>query len=373
MTKKIRMLVSVMCIAALLLVGCGSKAESDGEAPTDLPEAIDSSEMTAEQVDEYIFAESSNPDKVVIRWASIDNNFDEKVSNHGLREFFRILKDKLGDKVEVQVFWGGALGSTTDANVSGLQNGSFEMINWALGSCAELTNAFQPLDIPYLFTSHEDAYNFLGGPAGEVMRDKCVEDTGLIPVMYNDIGMRVLTNSKKEVALPADLKGLKVRTQSNNLHILAFNTLGAAATPISMSELYTSLQQGVVDGQENPISNIYATKFGEVQKFLTRTNHLYTAQAVIMSGSFYDSLSDEFKAAIAEASAAGTKVSYESICTAETEQLKELSSDMQITELTDEQINSWQDAAKVCWPEMRKVIGADYLDSVLQAGGISLE
>ena len=133
------------------------------------------------------------------------------------------------------------------------------------------------LDIPYLFSSAPVAWKVLDGKFGDELAAALLDKTGMRVLAYGETGFRNFTNSKRPIKSPEDLKGLKIRVMETPLYITLVKALGAAPTPIAWTETYTSLQQGVVDGQENPVSVIIQAKFAEVQKYLTLDGHTYGA------------------------------------------------------------------------------------------------
>jgi tripartite ATP-independent transporter DctP family solute receptor len=196
------------------------------------------------------------------------------------------------------------------------------------------------------------------------MADRFKKDTGIRVLMITYLGFRHITNSKHPIMTPADLKGLKIRTQSNPLHLMGFKAFGASPIPMSFAELFTALQQGVVDGQENPIYNIYAAKLYEVQKYLSLTSHLCSAGAFIMSNDYYQSLPADIRAAIDKAAVAAREACIDEIATSEKAWLSEMEGKIQINDLTDDQILAFQKIAKAEWPKMAETIGTDYFNAV---------
>ena len=263
-------------------------------------------------------------------------------------------------------------GGTADAVLGGLQNNTFELTDWPLGSFAEFTNAFQPLDVPYLVTSNDKSYELLTGPAGDLMMEKCIAETGLKPLYYGIIGMRQFTNSKHEIVTPDDLKGLKIRAQNNSVQVKGLSAFGCSISTMSFSEVFTSLQQGTIDGQENPIETLYNFQYYDVQDYVTISNHLCTAGAVVCNNAWYEGLSDEFKAAVDKAAQVAEAYSIEELNSSESEVLSLLAEKMQVTELTEEQLAAFQDVAKTAWPELVDEIGSDYMNEFLTAAGISM-
>lgn len=374
--KKLFSFLMVFAMAMSLLTGCGLSGgnatstldKPDSAALDTLPE-----NPTLEQINAFVTAPSSNPDKVVIKYTNQASDMTNQSYQRGNLMFLKALKEELGDKVQIEIYLNGTLGNSTEAIIGGLQSGTFQMTDYSLGSYASYTNAFQPLDIPYLVKNADDAFALLNGEAGEIMGAKLEADTGIMPIFYNLIGMRQLTNSKHVVDSPDDLANLKLRTQSNSVQMTGMSAFGCAITNIAFTELFTSLQQGVVDAQENPLETIYAYQYYDVQDYLTVTNHLCGASAVLCNRAWYDSLSDEFKAAIDKASAYAVQYSQEDFNASESAVLDELKAVMTVTELTDDQVAEFQAVAKTKWPELAKEIGEDYVNEVLTAADLSIE
>jgi tripartite ATP-independent transporter DctP family solute receptor len=145
------------------------------------------------------------------------------------------------------------------------------------------------LDLPFLFKSYEHAYSVMDGEVGNAMLDG-LHRHKLQGLAFWEIGFRNLTNSKRPIRVPADLKGLKIRTTPNPAHIKAFTLWGANPTPMPFKEVYSALQTGTIDGQENPVNHIYASRLHEVQKYLSLTGHAYTAAPLVMNLNKYNSL-----------------------------------------------------------------------------------
>lgn len=373
--------------AAAFLGGCGlgsatvqqsssSSAASQGQsslAEGEVPEPSAVKGERDQEIYDFITAKSDNPDKVLIRFSCTERNFEDTAETRGEREFFRSLKESLGDKIEIQPYFSGTLGSTTDDILGGLINGSFEFSSFSLGSYAELTKAFNPLDVPYVFSDVQQAYDCMSGEMGELMRQRCIEDTGIRVVAMKQLGMRQLTNSKEEIKTVDAIKGKKIRVQMNNMFIALMDAWGAGATPVAYTELYTALQQGVVDGQENPITNIYDSRLYEVQDYMTLTNHMPTISGMSCNNSWYEGLSDEFKAAIDKAAKDCEEMTLEALRLCEEDYMNTLKAEMNVYEPTPEELQTFIDAAKTMWPQAREYCGEEYFDQVMAAAGITME
>jgi tripartite ATP-independent transporter DctP family solute receptor len=160
------------------------------------------------------------------------------------------------------------------------------------------------LDIPFLMRDYPHARAVLDGPIGQEMLTK-FPAKGIVALAWGENGFRHMTNSKRPLNGPDDLKGLKMRTMENPVHIQAYKQFGIIPTPMAFTEVFTALQQGTVDGQENPLSVISAAKFDQVQKYMTLTGHVYSPALILMSKAVWDKLApadkDAFMAAAKEA------------------------------------------------------------------------
>ena len=208
----------------------GTSNTGDASQVTTLPENASDDEINA-----FITAASSNPDKMVIKYASTSPDLNGQAYLRAARKFLQTLKEELGDKIEIQYYMNSTFGGSADAVLGGLQNETFELTDWPLGSFAEFTNAFQPLDVPYLVTTSQEAYELLSGAAGDLMAEKCTQETNIKPLYYGIIGMRQMTNSKHEITTPDDLKGLKMRAQNNSVQVDGLSALGCSITTMAFS------------------------------------------------------------------------------------------------------------------------------------------
>jgi len=207
----------------------------------------------------------------------------------GMEKFAEIVDKSSGGKMKVQVFPGGALGSD-QANVSALQGGTLEMASMNSGIFASLVKDFAIYDFPFLFGNPKEADAVVDGPFGQGLHKK-LEEKGLVGLAYYELGFRELTNSKRPINKVEDIAGLKLRVIPNPINVDWVKALGANPTPLPFPELYAALEQGAVDGQENPVATIKGAKLNEVQKYMTLTNHQYNPQSVVISKKFWDSLS----------------------------------------------------------------------------------
>ncbi|MCY1238711.1 TRAP transporter solute receptor, DctP family [compost metagenome] len=196
---------------------------------------------------------------------------------------------------------------------------------------------------------------------------KLLPDTGLVGLAYWELGFRNLTNNRHPVTKLEDIKGLKIRTIQSPIPIELFNTLGANAVPLPYTELYTALETGTVDGQENPAANILNAKFYEVQKYMTLTRHQYNPQIVLVSKKFWDGLNDEEKAilesAATEARDYQRKVSREADAAALEEIRK---TGMEVSEFSPEETQKLRDAVKPVIEKFSAEIGAETVQTLFK-------
>ena len=153
------------------------------------------------------------------------------------------------------------------------------------------------LDLPYLFQDDKQVFAALDGDVGKELMSS-MDPSGIHGLAFWEIGFRDITNNVRPIVEPADVKGLKIRTTPNPAHVLAFKTLGANPTPMAFPELYSALQTGTIDGQENPINHILASRFNEVQRYMSLTHHAYTAAPLVINEARWKGLTDDQRSAI---------------------------------------------------------------------------
>ncbi|WP_207478179.1 TRAP transporter substrate-binding protein [Arenibaculum pallidiluteum] len=216
--------------------------------------------------------------------------------DEGAKKFAELVKEKSGGRIEVQVAGSAQLGDDA-AMVTGMRTGSIDMSLNSQGAVTNVVPEYAALGMPYLFDSAEHAWKVVDGPAGDELAKKS-EAKGLIVLGYMDNGVRHTSNNKHPIQKPEDLKGLKIRTPPDTVTVSIFRTLGADTQQIKFSELYIALQQGAVDGQENPVTNFYYSKLHEVQPHLAMTGHKYETTPFLMSKRSWDKLGDADRQAI---------------------------------------------------------------------------
>lgn len=188
--------------------------------------------------------------------------------------------------------------------IESVQIGTLDISFTSTGPVGNFVPEVKIVDIPFLFRDYAHARATLDGPIGQDLLSK-FPGKGLVALGWGENGFRHMTNSRRAVNTPDDLKGLKVRTMENQVHMRAFQTMGALPTPMAFSELVPALQQGTVDGQENPITVIAGNNLNQVQKYLTLTGHVYSPALMLMSPAMFNKLSAGDKKLFMDAAAAG--------------------------------------------------------------------
>ena len=217
----------------------------------------------------------------------------------GVTTFGDEIAKRTSGRYKLQYFPSGALGGEREM-LEAVQLGTQDMIITSTGPVGNFVPETRIVDIPYLFRDYDHARKVLDGQIGQDILSK-FPAKGLVTISWMENGFRHITNSKRPIKTPADLKGLKIRTMENKVHMEAFKAMGALPTPMNMNEVFTALQTGTVDGQENPIPVILANKLYTVQKYVTLDSHVYSPALLIINKGLWDKLSDADKTAFKEA------------------------------------------------------------------------
>lgn len=281
----------------------------------------------------------------------------------GLEKFAEVAKAKSNGKITVKVFPGGVLGGDAQ-NVSALQGGTLEMVSLNSGILANVAKEFAIYDFPFLFASEKEAEAVIDGPFGKMLHDK-LEAKGIHGLGYFELGFRELSNSKRPIHKVEDIEGLKLRVIPNAINVDWVKALGANPTPLAFPELYAALEQKAIDGQENPVTVIFANKFFEVQKYLALTNHQYNPQSVIISKKTWDALNAAEKKVIEEAAVEAVRAQRESARRQSETALAELKKNgMQVTELPPAEMARLRDKIKPVIDKHTAAVGADTVAAV---------
>jgi TRAP-type transport system periplasmic protein len=216
-----------------------------------------------------------------------------ETSNQGraAKVFADSVEKASGGKMKVRAIGAAALGPDVQMQQA-LIGGAQEIMVGSTATLVGITKEMALWDTPFLIANTREADALLDGPIGQKVMDK-LQEKGLVGLVYWENGFRNLTNSKRPVTKAEDLDGIKLRVMQNNVYLDSFKTLGANAVPMAFSELFSALETKTVDGQENPFNTILSSKFYEVQKYLSVTNHVYSPWIVLVSKKWWDALSKD--------------------------------------------------------------------------------
>lgn len=281
----------------------------------------------------------------------------------GAKAFEASLKESLGDQFTFRHFPSSGLGGEREV-LEGLQLGTVEMTIASDGTLTNFVPEVGVLGIPFLLRDKDHARKVLDGEVGQEMLAK-FDAAGLHALAWGEQGFRHITSNRGPVEKPADLSGLKIRTMENPVHIEAFRALGAAPTPMAWPEVIGALEQGAIDGQENPLSVIVSAKLDEVQKFLTLDGHVYSSTIILVSPSLWNGLDDTQKAAFDKAArdaVTAMRAYVDDVDASGVEAMKQAG--MQINELSPEEKAAFRDALAGPYKQYETQFGKELMDRI---------
>lgn len=282
----------------------------------------------------------------------------------GAKAFDETLKAELGDAFTVKHFPSSGLGGEREV-IEGLQIGTVDATIASSGTLSNFVPEVGVFDVPFLFRDLPHARAVLDGPIGDGMLVK-FDDVGTHALAWGEQGFRHITNNLRPITKPEDLAGLKIRTMENPVHLKAFTALGASPTPMAWPEVIPALEQGAIDGQENPLSVIVSVKLDEVQKFASLDGHVYSPAIVMVSKKLWDSLDDTQKAAFEKAGDAAVVAMRAYVDNVEAEGVAALKErGMAVNELTPEEKQVFQDKLADVYVEYQAQFGKELMDSII--------
>lgn len=352
MGKKIIAILTAVFMMATLFTGCLSAKKQ--------PEPKD----TQPQAQKETKKEENNASKDV-RVLKISNGITDKHPAYKaqVEVFKKIVEEKTNGRYKIEVYHSNQLGDDTKATEA-LRAGTLEMCVTSTAPLVGLVPDLTIFDLPFLFPDEKAADTILDGPVGQMLSDE-MPKVGVYNLAWWENGFRHLTNSVRDVKSIEDLKGLKIRTMENKVHLAAWRALGANPTPMSWSEVFTALKQGAIDGQENPIPNIYSSKIQEVNKHITLTGHVYSPFMFLFSKKIFDTLPAEDQKIIREAAIAAGKEDRRLNREATIKNMEDLKKEgVTIIELSPEQKKAFKDATAKVWDEFGSKINPEIMNRV---------
>ena len=282
----------------------------------------------------------------------------------GWVKFKEVLEAETNGAIQVDIFPNQQMGGDREYTEA-VQLGNLTAGSPSSSPLAGFAREFYALDVPFIFTNREDVYAKLDGEAGQLLLDS-LEKYNMKGLVYYENGFRNLT-ANKQILSPDDLKGLKLRVMENRIHLLTWSTLGANPTPLAFGELFTALQQGTVDAQENPYELIYNNKFFEVQRYLMETFHIYTPYVVFMNLNAYNSFTPAQQEAIMKAAVVSRDLQRKLAVEIEAKSKAEIGKVREIVVLTPEQLQVFSSRLGVVHTEAVKLSGSQaIMDALLK-------
>ncbi|WP_432407230.1 DctP family TRAP transporter solute-binding subunit [Wukongibacter sp. M2B1] len=337
--KKSVALVLMVSLLLSLMVGCSKKEKVNTTTKVDSKE-------------------------IVIKVGHIEA--EDRSTHKACLEFEKYVEEQSDGKVDVQIYPNGQLGGDREMT-EGVALGTLQMTLPATSVLTTYDAKFGILDMPFIFNNEHAGFAALDGELGTKLNE-CLPPVGLYNFGYNYNGARNISNNVRPINEPNDLKGIKMRVMESPVYIDLFKYLGANATPMGFGEVFTGLQQGTIDGQENGASLVYATKFYEVQKYYSLTGHTYGFLAVLINDSFYNELPDDIRKIVSEG-AEKYLIDYQRNLEIEDNEkyIKKLKDEgMEVNAITPENQEKFVEALKPMYEKYKKEIGKEMFGIVDQ-------
>ena len=369
MKKKALALLLAMAMTATM-AGCGLAATTAPDNSSNNDSNNDSTKSDNTEVGTYgSSAETQGKTNPIVVKVSNGAGETSPGVKAQLSVFAPMVENNSKGNIGVEVYSGAQLGDDTTATEM-VVAGQLEINNTSTAPLVGYVPELGIFDIPFLFADEAEADKVLASEVGDYLNAK-LADKGIINLAWNENGFRELTNSKHAVATVADVAGLKIRTMENKFHQELWNSLGATATPMSSSELYTALEQGTVDGEENPVANFYSYQFQEVQKYITMSNHIYSPFLFDMSKKIWDTYDADTQAILTEAAKAFGEEEKKINRQAAADNLQSCIDDygMEVTYLTDDAKAEFVAKTAHIQDLIAKDTGAEIMDLLAAAKG----
>ena len=317
MKKSAKLLSAVMAGAMVLsMAGCGSSSNSTETTAASAETTAAAADSSAAESKEA----TSNTDATVIKLGTTVNEQDS--FQVCAEKFAELVKERTNGAYEIEIHPNGALGDERTM-LESMQMGTLDMGIITSGPFVNFSSAMGVLDMPFLFANNEEAYKVLDGEIGKELLGT-LEDADLKGLAYAERGFRNITNSKKPITNAADVAGLKLRVMENDVYTATFKALGVHAVPMAWSDALTALQQGTIDGEENPINVIYSYKLWESQKYVTLDRHSYSTAIITMSNDLFKSLPEDVQTIFEESAQEAAEYERQWVADQEADQLQEI-------------------------------------------------
>lgn len=282
-----------------------------------------------------------------------------------LAAFAEEVEETMADEVEVQLLTGGATGNE-EAVLQGIREGEMDVAAVS-GSVATLDPTFNIMEVPFLFSDRETVSEFLDGDFGAEMSESLEEEVGVSVIAFGENGFRQITSNQGPIETPEDLAGQQLRTPGSPERVKLFESLGASPQQVDIDETYLALEQGVLDGQENPLSVIDAFSFYEQQDHLSLTSHIYSPVYLVVNQENWDELPEDVRSGLEDAAVVASEESRSMGEQADAELLEHFeSAGVQVTE---PDLDSFVEAVAEVREEIASEIPGDFGARVLEEYG----
>jgi len=349
--KKSLVYALILVLIIGLVIGCGGQKTVE----------------PAKKADGKANEQAKEPAKKTYKWRLAQSKASKHPVSQGYNKFAEIVAEKSNGRIKIDVFNDAVLGSDREC-IESAQNGTLEFAGSSTPNMASFTNLFTAWDLPYIFENKEEVYKAIDGKPGQLAA-KEMEKFGFKVIFFPDYGFRQIVNNEREIRLPSDLDGLKVRTTSSPVEIADYKAFGANPTPIAWAEVYTALQQGTVKGEGNSYSLLWDTKHQEVLNYATEVNYNYSADILVMNKDLFDSLDPEDQKLLMEAGREALEWQRNRANEREAEAKQQfIDFGIKIYEPTAEEMKQWKKAVKPVWDEFVVPGKAEpeYVDLILE-------
>lgn len=353
MKKKIVALTCAIVMVCMSLAGCGS-SNSSAEIKTEST----SEESSKAESDNSAAEPAADATKITIAVPDPEASYIYAAAI----EFANRAMEYSNGSLNIMVSGNGSLyGGDTAAGIKQLSAGSLQMLILASSVYASFEPGYNVISVPYMFDDQEQLLDYLNSDTGKDLMNR-VNDMGITTVGSWTRSFREVTNSKRPITSPEDLKGVVLRVPNNSLYVEFFNACGAVTTPMNFSEVYNALQLNTLDGQENPVDVPFSNKFYEVQKYISFTNHMADAWLVGTNTDFFNTLTQEQQDAIIKAGEELQQWNVDMMAEQNQIALKTLTDNgMESNEITDEARQKFVEVSKSCYPKFKELIQDDEL------------
>ncbi|MES0827120.1 TRAP transporter substrate-binding protein [Ruegeria sp. SCP11] len=283
----------------------------------------------------------------------------------GAQKFADTVNERSGGNITIQLFPNGTIGSSRDL----VEQMRIKVVDIALVPTTNVASFYPKLDIfylPFIFRDREHAYAVSDGEVGQGLFEDMRGQIGIRTLGMYESGFRTITTRDKKIETPDDMKGVKFRVVNNPLNVATFAALGANPTPMALSEVFTGLQQGTVDGQDNPVGNVKAFGFDKVQNNITLSNHQWAGIMFLVNDKKFSDFPPEVQELLVTVAKETQDWEREEINRVEAQYLTEMEADgMTVTRLSPEQAKAFQDKMATVWEEYSDKLGPDLIEAVV--------